>query len=150
MEKETKDTYREPIPTEVHVEFVLSDFPMKHEELTTLLGIQPTEAENVGDELFSVREKKPFKLAHNSWKFNSNIGAEKSVEEHLKHMLEILVPKKEIIKTIFKDSEPLYLQILLYMDQDFRDYFVIEPYILKELSDMNIELAVNMYHHIIE
>ncbi len=150
MENETEETYREQIPTKTYIDFWISDFSMKHEELTELLGIQPTEAENKGDEFYNKSKKKSDHLAHSMWKLSSNLGAEKSVEEHLKYMLNLLVPKKEIIKSIFKDSEPLHLQILIYRDPDFRDYFEIQPYILKELSEMNILLFVNMYSHIIE
>ncbi len=95
MEQEIEDTYREQIPTKTWIDFWITDFPMKHEELTELLGIQPTEAENKGDESYKKRKKTPYNIAHSSWKLSSNIGEEKYIPEHINHMFNIIQSKKQ-------------------------------------------------------
>lgn len=145
MEKEVEDTYREPIPTKTWINFIITDFPMKHEELTELLGIQPTEARNKGDEFFSIRCKKIDYHAYNSWILRSNIGEEKYIPEHINHMFDIIYSKKSVLLPLLKNIEPALLNIKLHKDHKFREYFEIEPHILKELGEMNILVSVDIY-----
>lgn len=145
MDTENEDTYREQIPTKTWIDFWITDFPMKHEELTELLGIQPTEAENKGDEFYNRSKKKIDYLAHNKWKLSSNIGDEKYIPEHVNHMFNIIHSKKAILQPLLNSIEPAYLNITLHIDHKFREYFEIEPRILKELGEMNILVSVDIY-----
>jgi hypothetical protein len=147
MDTEVEDTYREPIPMESSVHFSFTDFPMKHEELTKLLGIQPTKFWNKGDMSQSL---KPRVLEFSRWTLESDIDPQLDPEEHLSNIYNIILPKKEIIKKVSQDIGPPFLEIVLYVDPDFYEAVYIEPNILKELGDMEIQLQVHIYHHIIE
>lgn len=52
--------------SKIWVELIISGFPMSHQELTQILGIQPTEAENKGD-LYLSQSGKTFVLSDSSW-----------------------------------------------------------------------------------
>ncbi len=146
MENETEEIYREQIPTNVFVDFWLTNFSMKHEELSKLLNIVPTRAENIGDERHLKNSKKTILIVKESnWQLESDIGLNKPIEEHIKHIFNILHPKKEIIKSISQKPTQSSLQILFYKDPYWREYFEIDSDIVKELAEMNISISVNIY-----
>jgi len=146
MENETEEIFREQIPSNVFVDFWISNFPMKHQELTELLQIIPTKAENIGDERHLKNSKKTIIIVkENSWNLESNIGIQRPIQEHLKHIFNIINPKKEIIKSIVQKPTEASLQILMYMDPYWREYFEIDSDFVKDLGEMNISLSVNIY-----
>lgn len=142
MEEEKEETYTEQIPPEFFVDFGFSHFPMKHEELTKLLGIEPTLAQNEGEQ--SKRTNKPFLARFNSWELKSLIGEEKQVIQHVESLLEILRPKKDIIRSVSAEYGSA-MNIVIVCDPNYSECFHLDLHIIKELADMNIELGVHFY-----
>jgi hypothetical protein len=144
METDNEDTHPEQIPPEFFVDFGFSHFPMKHEELTKLLGIKPTLAQNEGEQ--SKRTTKPFLARFNAWEIKSQIGKDKQVIEHVESLLEILRPKKDIIRSVSAEYGSV-MGIVIYCDPNYSECFHIDLQIIKELADMNIALDVHFNHH---
>lgn len=148
METESEETYREPIPMETSIWFSFTGFPIKHEELTKFLGIEPTIAWNVGDQSPSC--SKPRILGFSGWRLESTLDSQLETEEHLLSICNTIFSKKEIIKKISKEIGPPVLEIILSTDPEFYEAFFIEPNILKELGDMGIQIQVHLYPHTIK
>lgn len=142
MDTESEDTYSEQILPEFFVDFGFSHFPMKHEELTKLLGIEPTLAQNEGEQ--SKRTTKAFLARFNHWELESLIGKEKQVIQHVEYLLEILRPKKDIIRSIAAKYGST-MNIVIVCDPNYSECFHLGLHVIKELADMNIELGVHFY-----
>ena len=83
--------------------------PGTHEQITAFLGLEPSEAWNVGD--INPRNGKPRKFM--SWRLSSGLDDTKSLEQHVQSLFLFLHPKSDALKPLWLDYE-LTLQCVGY------------------------------------
>ena len=130
--------------TEVFADLIVSDFSMTHEEFTKSIGIEPTEAENVGDEVFNKKKNTSYILKYNSWTLTSQLDKHSSVNEHLKYLIDKVTLNKSNFVELTKDLEPT-IKIVMNTEALRHDSYEIESVVLKTLGEMSISLVFSVY-----
>jgi hypothetical protein len=129
--------------TKIWSEISISNFPMKHEELTEFLGIEPTEAENAGDICYHPNGKS-FVLKISSWTLESGCDKFVDFETQINSLLDKIRPYKDRFIKIC-EKYPLDLSIYIHTSEH-----VISPYIgwesevMKELAEYNASWGIDL------
>jgi len=117
-------------------------FEFDPQEITDKLGITPSEAWKKGD-------KKPFRdkfinIHKNTWKLISDLGDDKSPEEHIAHLLS----QVKIAEEKFKEfSRKHYSELGLAIYVEDKNYGVhFDKNIMDALSNLKLELDLDIYH----
>jgi len=128
--------------TKIWAEFIINKFPMKHEELTKLLEIVPTKAENAGDTLFHPNGKS-YVLKHSSWTLDSGCKSNVGFSTPIVTLLEKIRPKKDrFVKMCEKYT--LFLNVVIHIYGDERPYIGWESKIMKELAEYNASWGIDL------
>ncbi|MBX7046521.1 MAG: DUF4279 domain-containing protein [Ignavibacteria bacterium] len=129
---------------QVFAELILSDFSIKHSQITEYLGLVPFRAFDKGDKVTALNNKDTFIAEGSWWELKSPMDIHASVNDHIKYFIETLYPLKEKFLFITTDVYAK-MNIVLTIDNNFTEYFEIEPHILKRLGELNITLAIEIY-----
>lgn len=82
---------------EISVDFIITGFQISSDEITTLLGMNPTRTWRLGDFI----ERTKLRRKHNGWCFSvNNVISSYRFEDYVNPLLEILLPKAETIRYI--------------------------------------------------
>jgi hypothetical protein len=130
------------MPTKIWVELIISGFPMPHEELTQILGIQPTEAENKGD-LYHSQSGKSFILSESSWTLSSGLTSEKGITEQMEAILDKIRPlRNSFIGITEKYSSDI--NIVIHSSSIQTPYIGWESSLIKELAALNLSMGIDL------
>ncbi len=85
---------------EISVEFSIYGTQITPEEITALLGMNPTQTYRLGDFI----ERTKVRRKHNAWCFSvNNVISSYYLEDYVSPLLEALLPKAETIRNICKE-----------------------------------------------
>lgn len=138
--------------TGTYASLVISGFKIKHQELTSLLGINPTRAENEGEESqgkFGLKEKKSYIVPDSLWEFRTDIEFEtdeeynETFEKHLENIFVKLRPVKEQFLKLTKDCDAFVYMLIEY--HDYTPYLEIPKKIINELAEFKLNLYFKFY-----
>lgn len=97
-----------PLTTREYAYFHITG-PGKHEDLSALLGVKPSEAWNIGD--ISPRTGQPRKFM--SWRLRSGLDDTQPLQEHIAQILVSLRPKADALRQLWAEHD-LTLQCVGY------------------------------------
>src|SRR5688572_3562456 len=83
------------MPPKIMAEFIITGINVTPDEITTAIGITPTETWKIGDH----RRK------HNGWCISTGYHQDFDLEKYIKQLFEILLPKSETITTFCGENE---------------------------------------------
>lgn len=129
--------------TKIWAKFIIDGFPMKHEELSEFLGIEPTEAENAGD-ICHHPNGKSFVLKISSWTLESGCKPNEGFTAPIVTLLEKIRPYKDKFIKIC-EKYPLFLSIYIHIYGDERPYIGWESEVMKELAEYNASWGIDLY-----
>ena len=139
--------------TGTYTRLIITRFEMKHEELSALLGITPTEAENEGEE-YTTKNKFPEKrrkyiAKESSWELRTDLAFEveeeytQTFEKHLNNVFEKLRPVKDKFLEATKNCQAWIYMVIDYYD--FTPYLDIKKEMSKQLAEFNLDLYFKFY-----
>lgn len=129
--------------TKIWSELMISNFPMKHEELTEFLGMQPTEAENVGD-IIKTPTGESIEIGISLWRLNSGCDKYLDIESQIVELLDKIRPYKDKFTEI-GSKYGLFLNIILHTSVDeVSPYIGWESNIMKELAGYNVSWGIDL------
>jgi hypothetical protein len=126
----------------IWVEMLIVDFPMTHQELTELLGVQPTEAENKGD-MYHSQSGKSFILSHSSWKLESGLSSDSGILEHMEALLNKIRPFREKFLKICKEYPP-DINIIIHTPSVGTPHIGWESWMIRELAEYNASMGIDL------
>ncbi len=97
-----------PLTEREYAYFCISG-PGTHEEITALLGFEPSEAWNIGD--INPQNGMPRKFM--SWRLSSGLDDKNPLDEHLKYLFQCLKPRTSLLRQLWVDFD-LTLQCVGY------------------------------------
>ncbi len=122
---------------------MISNFPMKQEELTKFLGIQPTEAENVGD-ITQTPKGKRFEIKISLWRIDSGCDKYLPFESQIVALLNKIRPCKEKFIEI-GSKYGLFLNIIIHTSEnEVSPYIGWESNVMKELAEYNASWGIDL------
>lgn len=129
--------------TKIWSEFIIEDFPMKHEELSKKLGVEPTEAENAGD-TYRYPNGKLSVVKFSSWTLDSGCDKHIDFETQVKTLLNKIRPfKKNFIEIC--EKYPLGLSVYIHTSEDESSpYIGWESNVMKELAEYNASWGIDL------
>lgn len=122
---------------------VIAEYATTHEELTKFLGIIPSNAVNTGDITFNLKQKVTIEPI-NEWILSSGINSERSLEEHIFKIIDIIKPQKEKFLQISKQAD-IYLKAVIEYYGDYNPYIDFSADLFKEIAELNLELTTSLY-----
>jgi hypothetical protein len=128
--------------TKIWVELNISGFPMPHEELSQILGVQPTEAENKGD-LYHSQSGKSFVLSESAWTLSSGLTSEIGLVEQMEALLNKLRPFKQNFITITSRFSS-DLNITIHTSALGTPFIGWENWMIKELAEYNLSMGIDL------
>lgn len=137
--------YNDPaLKNEYHVWILISNFECHPDEITTQLGIKPTDIKIKGEYRF-VDKKKTHKMLNKEslWILDSELSRNIPIEKHLEHLLNKIKPyKQNFIKIANKYSLELTCAVYYY---EANPGINLKKEILKEIAELNLELGFDIY-----
>lgn len=136
--------YNDPrLKNEYHVWFGIYDFDCSPDELTSELGIKPTETRIKGEIRLIGKVKHKRINKENAWILKSELPQNTPIEKHIEHLLSKITPHKEkFIKVTNKyytefGCAPYYYESNpgIHLDNN----------LLKEIADLNAKIDIDIY-----
>lgn len=128
------------------VSFEIYGFDFSPQEISNQIGIEPTESWVKGDLKRSGpigKTQATIKIKENVWSLTSELGANESLENHLKHLLIKLLPHKNSLQELTQKYNTQFRSTLLY--KDFDPYINLDKKILRDITDLNASLKLDFY-----
>jgi Domain of unknown function (DUF4279) len=128
--------------TEISISLSLAEFKCDPDEISTLLGIVPTETWRV-DELINPRGT--LRYQYNGWALKSQLDTSAGLEEHMESLLKQLEPQWEIF-TELGNCYDIEFSCVIYME--FGDQVPAIHFnkdILQKVANLNAEIDVDLY-----
>ena len=117
------------------------EFSMPPEELSTELGLQPTDSWSKGDPC-RVAKKRTF--TYNGWELSSGREESADLEAHVNAILHQIAPFKENFRKVAAKYPPMLTCVIYSYDGD-RPAIVFERDVVKELADLNALINIDLY-----
>lgn len=149
-------SFSEEVDTiEVSVSFLIRSESVALESLSKELGLKPTRLWNKDEEYLGrqfnpttkkvehIKRKRLFSI----WEIDSSrFVSSKKVEEHVKYMIDLLLPKKVLISRLLANEE-YYIKIYIFKKSyaEVIDY-QIDPKFLTELSSLCKNVSFSNYY----
>lgn len=129
--------------TKIWSEISISNFPMKHEELSRFLGIQPSKAENVGD-IIQTANGKSIEIGISSWTLVSGCNKYLDFESQIVTLLKKIKPYKDKFIEI-GSKYSVFLNIIIHTSEDEVSPFIgWESEVMKELAEYNASWGIDL------
>ncbi|WP_143309451.1 DUF4279 domain-containing protein [Chitinophaga vietnamensis] len=128
--------------TKTKVYLKIHDFDCAVDEITTLIGINPSQAWQEGD-LIPGRNT-DMRRKFSSWILASNADAHASIEEHVEALVNIISPRLKV----FKDLISIYrgeLTIVVYAYNEYNVGGYVNKDKLRVLLDLGVSLDIDIY-----
>lgn len=126
-----------------HVSFNIYDFDCSHQELTSQIGIEPTEVRIKGETRLVGKNKLKIVNKENVWILKSDLPLTMRVEEHIYNLLKKMKPhEKELIKITQKFYTEFSCGLYFY---ETNPGIHLDNDLIKELSDLNTRIDLDMY-----
>lgn len=114
---------------------------LEPEEITTALGIVPTETWKVGD---LISKKATFHHKQNGWSLKSKLEDSATLEDHVESVLEQLKPSwQPLVKMCTRYYTEIECVIYVFGDDSPAIHFNRET--LKRISELNAEIDIDLY-----
>jgi hypothetical protein len=132
---------------QVDLRLLIVDFEdISHDDITNLLGIEPTHTSVKGDKRNPKNPNSPLKT-NNSWSMDSGLGMHTSFEDQMNIILDIIEQKIDIFKPL---CEKYYCEfacaIFTYTDNGESTPWVhLDKRYNKIASELNIEFDLDLY-----
>jgi DNA-binding XRE family transcriptional regulator len=126
--------------THSKVKFIISGFPMSPNELTKIIGINPTSISEKGK--FTEKYKQVIK--ENSWSINSELGTDVDIQTQTDFLLEKIRPQKPKLLEICRSYPPL-LNCTVRIYGGDRPPLDLSKENIRELSEYNAEFGIDIY-----
>ena len=114
-------------------------FPVSPEQLSTELGLEPTEAWSKGDPCRWAKERRS-----NGWKLSSGLEESADLEAHVNAVLHQIAPFKEKFRKVTAKYPPMLACVIYTYDGD-RPAIVFERNVVMELADLNALIDIDLY-----
>ena len=116
---------------------VIRGYDLNFDEIENNLEIKPSKVAKVGDCLSKVVGESEYDL----WRYEIKLDSEKTINQILKELLDILNPSKEYIHNIARYAD---VRVKCYVQSDYAQIsFEFLPDVIEQLSSMGIVLEVS-------
>lgn len=126
--------------THSKVKFIISGFTIEPDELTKIIGINPTSTSEKG----KLTDKYKQVIKENSWSLCSGLSKEVDIQTQTDFLLEKLRPQKSKLIEICKEFPPL-LNCTVRIYGGDRPPLDLSKENIKELSEYNAEFGIDIY-----
>ncbi|SCC63871.1 protein of unknown function [Chitinophaga costaii] len=128
--------------TETKVYLKIHDFDCSIEEITALIGIEPSKAGQKGDLL----PKRNIELHRkfSSWVLESGVDIHASVDEHVDALINTITPRIKILKNLIATYNG-ELTIVVYTHSEYNIGMYIDKVKLGILLDLGVSLDIDIY-----
>ena len=126
--------------THSKVKFIISGFTIEPDELTKIIGINPTSTSEKG----KLTDKYKQVIKENSWSLCSGLSKEVDIQTQTDFLLEILRPQKSKLIEICKEFPPILSCTVRIYGGDRPTLDLLKENI-KELSEYNAEFGIDIY-----
>lgn len=89
------------MPPEIIAKFVIFGTTVTPDEITSAIGINPTQTWLIGDQI----QTSAIRRKHNGWRLSTGYLQDFDLEKYGRQLLEILLPKAEIITTFCRENK---------------------------------------------
>jgi hypothetical protein len=125
---------------EISVYFLLTGFEITPDEITSILGIEPSKSWSVGDTI----EKTKLKRKENGWTLSSGLDKSSELEEHLTSLFQQIQSKWSIFLNLCSKYEAeISCTIYSYEAQGSAMHF--DKAIIKYVAELNAEIDIDYY-----
>jgi hypothetical protein len=121
-------------------EFVIFGYSMSPNELTKIIGINPTSISEKG----KLTEKYKQLIKENTWSLESGLDKDTDIQTQTDHLLQVLRPHKSRLMDICKKYPPLLNCTVRIFGGD-RPPLDLSKENIKELSEYNAEFGIDIY-----
>jgi hypothetical protein len=125
---------------EIRVTLKITDFECSPEEISNLLGIKPTKQWERGD-VIDLRVTR--RRGNNGWMLASGLSTESSVQQQIKVLLEILLPRKERFMVLPEGSR-VAINCIIYTNHGRPD-ISLSVDIVSAIGSINAGLDFDLY-----
>jgi hypothetical protein len=120
--------------------FSIDEFSCPVDELTKRVGLQPTEAWQVGDIVPPVRFPRKF----SAWRIKSRISHLEEVERHVVDVLDQIRGREAVFRDIAREH-CVRMQCVGYYNE-YNPGFRLEPDIVRRLADLGVTIDLDAYY----
>lgn len=131
------------VRTHNHIAFCIYEFEFSPDKVTELLQMTPTEVRVKGE--YRTVGKLQLKIPNkeNGWILKSNLLLTDSVESHLKHLLKKIKEHKQAVVGLTSNYYAEFACGLYF--HEINPGIHLDCSLLREISDLNINLDLDMY-----
>lgn len=127
-----------------YVYLSIEGFEGSHEEITNLLGLEPSKIWQVGQKLFSPNGKYIRTIEKNLWEYKiAELGGSSS-DLLEKYVFEVVKPRVDKINRIAKDSQVM-LTLVEFYQTSFNPGYLVSREVINLLSEINCSLQFDIY-----
>ena len=128
--------------SELSVQFTLRGVDLNPDDVTRLLGLQPTEAWRVGDRITAIRVPRFF--SDSAWRLHSGLPDTTDLEEQVKSLLDRLEPVWDVAVELGKKHYAEFSCVVYSYGGD-RPAISFDNEVIKRLAELNATLDVDLY-----
>ena len=130
------------MPGKVYIKLKFIEENLKPEEITQLIGLQPTIAAKKGEVIPSGRK---FPIDEGTWIYKHDINEIPwNVGNAISELLPLLESKPKLLQFCLDNNVYLEFSVILYLEKD-TPIITLEPSLLKRIAAINATIDFDMY-----